>query len=142
MQMARAARWLGYAGLLPAAALCLGVWTGGHGWDALAFRGHALYAALILSFIGGAWWGIAATRGPSPWLLALSVLPSLAAWPLALLLTERSMAALGLLFLALLLVDRRLATAGTVPDWWLGLRVPLSLGMAALCMASAVGAMR
>ena len=54
-------------------------------------RALALYAAVILSFLGGARWGraVAETR-PDPRTIALSMAPSVAAWGLVLLPQARS----------------------------------------------------
>lgn len=128
-------------------ALLLAVLFGGDGWrwSALAFGWG--YAALIFSFLGGLWWGLAAAasdRAPA-WLWLVSVLPSLAAlatltpwligspWP------GPSLVWLGLMLLASPLVDRRIAAAGLAPDWWMPLRLTLSagLGLTAIVMGLA-----
>ena len=137
----RSALLLGAAGLLPTLA-ALGVLLLGsplHG--DLAFRAAGTYGAVILSFLGGAWWGIAAARGHPrdlPRWLGLAVLPALAAWPVLVFLSPLSLAALSVLFLATLPVDRALTRRFVAPDWWLPLRVPLSLCMAGLHMIVAV----
>jgi hypothetical protein len=134
----RAARLLGLAGLIPtlamvAALLLLPDWR-----DGVAKAGLA-YGAVIASFVGGAWWGLAArTETVSPRLLALSVLPSLTAWPALLVPPATGLLVLALVFAALLPTDRRLVADGVAPGWWMALRVPLSLGMAALHLAAAV----
>lgn len=102
-----------------------------------------LYGALILSFIGGAWWGLA-VKGEPPealrgWLI-LSVIPSLYAWgavSLAWVLAGYTHAALliALGFIAVVLVDRRLSQSGVAPKWWLPLRQPLSAAMALMFIA-------
>ena len=134
----RAARLLGLAGLIPtlamvAALLLLPDWR-----DGVAKAGLA-YGAVIASFVGGAWWGLAArTETVAPRLLALSVLPSLTAWPALLVPPATGLLVLALVFAALLPTDRRLVADGVAPGWWMALRVPLSLGMAALHLAAAV----
>jgi hypothetical protein len=131
-------RWLGPAGLLPQFACLAVLWFGPDGWR---WTGQALawaYAALIFSFLGGLWWGIAASRQREGervprWLWAASVMPSLiafmsfvpwvfgAAWP------EPSLMVLGIAIVASLWVDRRIAPSA--PAWWMALRIPLSLGL-------------
>ena len=70
----RTALLLGYAGVLPFAALAMGYVIGEY---AAALQGFLLYGGLILSFLGGVRWGAAASPQPSSRALALSVLPSL-----------------------------------------------------------------
>ena len=129
------ARLLGFAGLLPQLAFVgLQLVRPDPGWSLLAFG----YGALILSFLGGVWWGVAASRrAPSAELFVASVVPSLVAlallaaalvglslgWPLVL---------LGSAIMLTLLVDLWLAARGDVPPDWMRLRVPLSLGLGAL----------
>ena len=128
---------LGFAGLLPATAACLVAVAGPVEWRAEAATVCATYAAAILSFLGGAWWGLAA-RGewPKPMTAVLfaSVLPSLAAWGALLMERGGGLMLIGLLFVGVLPGDAWLARAGLAPPWWLRLRVPLSLGMAALTL--------
>ena len=137
----RAALILGAAGLLPSVAALGVLLMAGPEHRDLAFRAAGTYGAVILSFLGGAWWGIAAARGHPrdlPRWLGLSVLPALAAWPVLVFLSPLSLAALSVLFLATLAVDRALTRRFVAPEWWLPLRVPLSLCMAGLHMMIAV----
>lgn len=111
-------------------------------YPALAL-GYA-YAALILSFLGGLWWGIAA-RAPATaprWLWVASVAPSLVAlatawpWMIGLSWPGPSLVALGIALIAALIVDFRLTALGLVPGNWLLLRVPLSIGLGLLTLAA------
>jgi len=136
----RAAILLGYTGLLPAAACCLALLVGPTAWRAAALHLHALYAASILSFIGGTWWGLASARSPAdrlPFVLGASVLPSLAGWAVAAVGGAAAMLGLALLFAAVLPFDARLIRTGVAPPWWLALRRPLSIGMALLAAVAA-----
>lgn len=137
----RPALMLGAAGLLPSIAALGVLLLAGPAHRDLAFRAAGTYGAVILGFLGGAWWGIAASRGHprdlAAW-LALAVLPALAAWPVLVFLSPLSLAALSVLFLASLAVDRELTRRFVAPDWWLPLRLPLSLCMAGLHMMIAV----
>jgi len=133
---------LGASGLLPAFAACVAVLMGPVEWRASAATVCATYAAIILSFLGGAWWGLASRGDGGHWprppvaVFAASVLPSLAAWGALLLDRMSGLMLLGLLFLAVLPGDAWLARGGLAPAWWLSLRVPLSLGMAALAVVA------
>lgn len=132
------ARLLGFAGLIPPAGLTA-VALLDYGLFAPSTPGFVLtYAAVILSFLGGTWWGfVSRSDRPSPVLLGISVLPALAGW--AAIFSFQPPAALFALAAALvaalvmdaLLVQRRLA-----PRWWMGLRIPLSLGLALCCGVS------
>ena len=140
-------KWLGLAGLLPQLA-CLGllIW-GPPQWDYFARQGALLYAALILSFLGGTWWGIAASapaaerRGALGWIWAASVLPMLGAfaallWPLHNMPSEPALVALAAALWLVLIIDWRLAKLA--PPWWFALRAPLSIGLGAATFAVAI----
>lgn len=132
-------RWLGLAGLLPQFA-CLGVaGFGAEEWYYTAIATGWGYGALIFSFLGGLWWGVAAgadARGlPVPnWLWLVSVVPSLLAlltylpWVVGMEWPGPSLVLLGLVILGSLAVDRRIS-GKEAPAWWWSLRVPLSVGL-------------
>ncbi|GAA4036817.1 hypothetical protein GCM10022281_16790 [Sphingomonas rosea] len=130
---------LGLAGLIPPVGLTVVPWllTRNLGWH--AGRLLEIYAALILSFLGGAWWAFACREEqPSFGLLAIAVVPSLAAWAaVSLLLPLEALLALTLLLLAALVVDAALVRRALAPGWWMGLRIPLSTGLALCCGLSA-----
>jgi hypothetical protein len=139
-------RWLGLAGLLPqlaAVAVVFGGDTSLH-FSAIAL-GYA-YAALILSFLGGLWWGIGAAAGrPPEWLWVAAVVPSLVAlasalpWAVGAPWPGPSLVVLGLALIGALGVDVLLARLGLVPRWWMSLRLPLSLGLGGLTLLLALG---
>ncbi len=144
--MPPAARMLGLAGLLPQAAAALLVVAGPLDLRFSALALAFAYAALILSFLGGLWWGLAAARGAGGWIYVAAVVPSLfalattvpwavgAAWP------GPSLIALAVAIWASLIVDRRLVREGVAPGWWMSLRVPLSLGLGALTLVAGIAA--
>jgi hypothetical protein len=135
----RPALLLGYAGLLPAAASCLALLFGPAEWRQTALQAHLIYAAVILGFVGGAWWGQASARRAAGQLmlpLTVSVLPSLAGWALAMAGDPVALIGMGLVFPLTLLGDRYMLSAGHAPSWWPALRRPLSLGMAVLAFVS------
>lgn len=131
-------RLLGLAGLLPQLA-CLGALVAGPAeWRFAALALAWGYAALIFSFLGGMWWGIAASAARTdtaapPWMWLAAVAPSLIAfasyapWVFAGTWPQPSLVMLGLGLIVSLWVDRRMAP--WCPAWWLHLRVPLSLGL-------------
>ena len=132
-------RLLGLAGLLPQFACLCTAWFGPDEWYWTALAIGWGYGALIFSFLGGLWWGIAAGALARNvvvpgWLWIASVVPSLLAlltylpWVFGLDWPEPSLVLLGLAILASLAVDRRLS-GREAPDWWWSLRMPLSLGL-------------
>ena len=135
---------LGFGGLLPSAALAGLSFVDNPATHSIAFWG-VVYGMLILTFLGGAWWAMASRWAPNRLpvgVLIVSVLPSLLSF--ALLIMLFSFAALspaiagGIVGGAILLsplVDRWIAARGHAPDWWMALRVPLSIGLGLLTIA-------
>lgn len=142
-QLSPAARWLGLSGLLPVIGGVIVAWleTDQQYW-LIVTAITLLYGAIILSFIGGAWWGLSSRRQDAPsWgVLTLAVMPSLYAWPsVAWAWIDAAYAGAAWLlsagFVLVLPVDRMLQKTNIAPAWWLTLRMPLSLGMALLFFA-------
>jgi len=133
---------LGGAGLLPFVGLALIVWVGPSGWQISALDALAAYAALILSFLGGVRWGLAAAGlgGGPGWLpLGLSVVPSLYAWGVLFSPDPARLVLLSIGFAGLLAADLALTRRGGAPPWWPTLRWPLSVVAAvSLLIAAAV----
>ena len=138
------ARLLGLSGLLPQLAAVALLLSGDpqRRFSALAIA--YAYAAIILSFLGGLWWGLAARADSPPrWLWFASVAPSLIAlvtawpWMVGLRWPGPSLVVLGISLIAALLVDRALVRAGIAPPGWMALRIPLSLGLGVLTMLAA-----
>ena len=141
------ARALGAAGLLPMLAV-LAVLAGDFSTesrDAALSIGHG-YAALILSFLGGLWWGLAARPQPAAvpgWIWIAAVAPSLVAFfpmvgmALGLWGAVPALTMTGGGLLLALLVDRKLVALGLAPVWWMRLRVPLSLGLGGMSLIAA-----
>ena len=144
-RMSSLARWLGLAGLIPQILLAAVVIGFPVQFSPPAIGLALVYSGLILSFIGGAWWGLAAqdkVRVP-PWIWLVAIAPSLiafaaiGAWTIgrspgpSLMITGTSLiAALG--------VDFKLAANGLCPPGWLRLRTPLSLGLGGLTILIAI----
>ncbi|RIV85734.1 DUF3429 domain-containing protein [Aurantiacibacter zhengii] len=147
--MPPAPRFLGYAGLLPQIACVLAAWLGPPEWRWSALAMGWGYAALIFSFLGGLWWGLAAgspdegRRAPQ-WLWVAAVAPSLLAlgtylpWVFGATWPGPSLYLLGGAIIASLLVDLRLVTIR--PSWWISLRMPLSLGLGGATVLLALAA--
>lgn len=138
------AQMLGLSGLLPQIAVIILLLTGdAQGRFSALALGYA-YAAIILSFLGGLWWGLAARADHPPrWIWVAAVAPSLialaSAWPWAVGLPwpGPSLVLLGVALVAALAVDRALVAQGLAPTGWMRLRVPLSLGLGGLTVLAA-----
>ena len=130
---------LGIAGLAPQVWALLATFREADRYIGLA-AGY-FYAALIFSFLGGLWWGVAASRKNAPeWLYLAAIVPSLIAfatgipwmtgaeWP------QPSLGVLGLGILASSLVDRTLFKQGLIDASLLRLRFGLSLGLGVLTL--------
>ena len=133
------ARWLGFAGLLPQLLLTAVMFSEASDSGSRAASLALVYSALILSFLGGTWWGLAArSKAQVPWWIWLSAIaPSLIGFA-ALVATvtgqdpQVSLYVVGGSLFGALGVDYRLATTSMCPIGWLVLRVPLSLGLGGL----------
>ncbi len=138
------ARMLGFAGLLPQLAVVALLLGGDVGMRFTALSLGYGYAALIFSFLGGVWWGLAAMGGARTpaWVWVAAVVPSLlalaTAWPWATGGTwpGPSLIVLGVAIMASLLVDLRLKAIGLTPGGWILLRAPLSIGLGLLTVVA------
>ncbi len=138
------ARMLGVAGLLPQLAVVALLLGGGADVRFTALSMGYGYAALIFSFLGGVWWGLAAMGGAQTpaWVWIAAVVPSLlalaTAWPWATGGTwpGPSLIVLGATIMGSLLVDLRLKAISLTPGGWIALRAPLSIGLGALTIAA------
>lgn len=130
------ARMLGFAGLLPQliAFLLIATRLDAALGTLLAFG----YAVLIVSFLGGVWWGLAMQDGRrQPRIAAAAVGPTLIGFALMIarilgLQSNVALVLLGVVVLLTLLIDRMLVADDHAPPGWMGLRVPLSMGLGAL----------
>lgn len=135
----RIALVLGIAGLAPQVWALLATFQEADRYIGLA-AGY-FYAALIFSFLGGLWWGVAVSRKDAPeWLYFAAVVPSLIAfatgipwmtgaeWP------GPSLGVLGLGILMATFVDRAIFKMGLIDVRLLRLRFGLSLGLGAVTL--------
>lgn len=139
------ARVLGYAGLLPQLAALVLMVSGSAEQRHVAELVAVVYAALIFSFLGALWWGLAGAqlaRAPT-WIWSAGVLPSLVSLLILLLRMIGQLGAPGALSILALgiaasaLVDRRLNELELCPPGWTSLRSALSIGLGSLTLACA-----
>ena len=142
----RSAQWLGYAGLLPQLGVVLTLAAGDPETRFSAMALGYAYAALILSFVGGLWWGLASrdpARAPD-WIWVAAVMPSLVAlasalpWALGDPWPGPSLVLLGLSLASTVIIDVLLDRRGLCPFGWLALRARLSVGLGALTLLCAL----
>ena len=140
-QVGPVARALGFAGLLPQFAAVWLAWMPGALGPGTGQQFAFGYGALILSFLGGSWWGFAMGRFRGQGrMVAVAVLPSLVAFGIAIGTNlfggtmRLALVALGSAIILTLPVDRHLFGTGEAPAGWMALRVPLSIGLGVLTM--------
>lgn len=135
----RPALVLGWLGVLPFAAFAMMAATGMPLAPDPAARALVLYGAVILSFMGGAQWGLAmaATTGQA-WRLTISVLPALVAFALSFLPAIQALTGLAAAFVALLAYDMSTARTGTAPAWYPALRLRLTIAVVACLLIPAM----
>jgi len=131
----RSAQLAGVAGLIPFLAP-LGVAWGHPPWAAVALEVQAIYAAVILSFLGGIYWGLALTREAGRWFW-ISVLPSLWGWAALLLPDAVVPFSLAAGFALMFVIDRAARQRGWVESWFPRLR--LGLGVTAIVSLALAG---
>lgn len=129
----------GLAGLLPQLICFAAIFDGTTRY--MAQSAAFFYAALILSFLGGLWWGLAITKPDAPkWIYGVAIAPSLIAffsgipWMIGSTWPGPSLALLGIALVSALLVDVRLNRLGFMPDSMLRLRMILSPGLGGLTL--------
>jgi hypothetical protein len=131
----RPALLLGWAGVIPFALFTAASVLDIYPWSldpTLALRS---YGACILSFMGGAQWGVLLPReeGHAPsFRYAISVLPALLAFLCLLIPSTPGLVGLIVGFLALLAYDLSTVRQGFPPRWYASLRVQLTLAVVAL----------
>ena len=138
-RVSHAAMMLGFAGLAPQFAAVTMIALGR---SDLALPVAVAYPLIILSFLGGIWWGFAVRRREDQAsLAALAVVPSLVAMGLLVMATVTGkfgqlLIGTGVAILMTLIVDLHLVRSGDAPADWMRLRVPLSLGLGGLTIVA------
>lgn len=135
----RAAFLLGWAGVIPFAGLSL---AAALDLDLLPAAPQVLlvgYGACILSFMGGAQWGLT-TAGPlnprSGLRFGSAVLPALLAWLTLFLAWKPALCLLAAGFGLLLAYDLATVRAGLAPPWYGALRIQLTAAVILLLLAA------
>ena len=139
-----AAQLLAYLAAAPLVASALYIVGAGNGGDAAASL-MALYGAALIVFFGGVRWGVAVMRpeGPTMRSLAGAALPLMLALPLFLPWALQWKFGAIMALIAALLVDDLNATrrGGGAPEWYLAVRLPLTVLIEVAFLVALVGKM-
>lgn len=131
--LTQAAAALAYIGSLPLIIAALVVWLRPDDLGPVVVDYVIVYGGLLLAYFGGVRWGIAVMsgRGPGFGNLMGAVVPFLVALPVFLLQGDVVRLAIIVIALPLLLFDDLRATrkGSGAPDWYLGVRLPLTILM-------------
>lgn len=135
-----AAKWLGGMGALPFVFLAAAIHEVGGLYNPIAPSAILAYGAIILSFLGGAQWGLSiAVRnnaGSTAERLTTSILPSLVGWAALFMPLDQGLLVLAGAFAVVLAIDLLWHRKGRSPDWYPRLRVALtSVVIASLLIA-------
>ena len=138
----KTAKILGYAGLIPFITISIGCWI------SLPYLSDAIqllinYAAIILSFMGAIYWGVAIANinasadVQSNKHFIVSIIFALTAW-LSLLLPEvLALVILQVGFIVLIVYDLKVVKLQGLPDWYMRMRKRLTI-IVELCLISAL----
>ena len=126
---------LGYAGLVPFAALAALMWLVQADLLPVVAVGLTSYAAVIVSFLGGIHWGIGFLHGSEAprFHFVWGVIPSLLAWFALLMPAYAALPLLGFVLVVCYAVDRK-----TYPTVGLSRWLPLRLRLTVVAMVSCV----
>jgi hypothetical protein len=126
----RSALSLGLAGLLPFWGLAISIIVLDTPMKYFAMQAVIAYGAVILSFLGGIHWGLAAmNERHANWLsLGWGVTPSLIAWGALFLQPSLGLILLVIGFLAAAIIDFRIFASSIDNAWFGKLRTVLSIG--------------
>ena len=131
---------LGYLALLPFALGTALVWFAPAEWSARAAGAVSAYAAVVVSFIGGIYWGLGFQKNDPHWTLFVwGVVPSLVAAAALMLPVAAALVVHGATLIVCYLVDRKFYPANEIGRY-LPLRLQLTLGAVTACFAAALGA--
>jgi hypothetical protein len=127
------ARWLTFAGAIPFIAASAALWLAPNQYRSFAVNVLTVYAAVILSFLGGIQWGMAVNLIDSAPksarnIFLLSVVPSLLAWGMLLLPEPRSRILVAIVLFAFVwVIDALLNVQKLIPQWFFKLRSTITV---------------
>ena len=132
------ARVLGFGGLIPFFVCAAIMYSGNPGASVVALFAHAVYGAVILSFVGAVHWGLAMHEDRSHYWYVWSVAPAIMGWLAIVLLDIKiSLLALAIAFSLAWSVDRQASLRGLIPTWYMQMRNILTVGAALSLLVTA-----
>ena len=123
---------LGWAGVIPFAALAAVVVPGAHPYAGAALSALVAYGSVILSFMGGVLWGLEMSQGRWQPAYAVSVAPALVAAASMVLHPTHGILLLLCGFSGLLSYDMKQSRSRDVPSWYPLLRWQLTAAVTSL----------
>ena len=132
------AKVMGFGGLLPFVGCAALMYSDKPSIAVLALFANAVYAAVILSFVGAVHWGLSMRADRSPYWYIWSIVPALLSW-LAIVILEIRFSILALIigFTLSWSVDRQAHIRGLIPSWYMTLRDILTAGAILSLLATA-----
>ena len=132
------AKVMGFGGLLPFVGCAALIYSNNSSVAVLALFASAVYAAIILSFVGAVHWGLSMREDRSPYWYIWSIVPALLSWLAIVILDIRfSILALIIGFTLSWSVDRQAHIRGLIPSWYMTLRDILTAGAILSLLATA-----
>ena len=129
---------LGFGGLLPFVACTALTYSSTPSIATLTLFANAVYAGIILSFVGAIHWGLAMREDRSAYWYFWSIMPALIGWLAIVLLDIRvSLLALAIGFTLSWSVDRQALLHGLLPKWYMTMRHILTAGATLSLLATA-----
>ncbi len=132
------AKLMGFGGLIPFAGCTALMYSGNPGLAVIGLFANAVYAAVILSFVGAIHWGLAMQEDRSNYWYVWSIIPALIGWVAITLLDIRvSLLALAIGFTLSWSVDKQARLLGLIPQWYMTMRHILTAGATMCLLATA-----
>ena len=132
------AKLMGFGGLIPFFGCAVLMYAGNTEASIIALFASAIYAAVILSFVGAVHWGLTMREDRSTYWYVWSVIPAIMGWLAVVLLDIKiSLLALAIAFTLAWSVDRQASLQGLIPAWYMQMRHILTAGATISLLATA-----
>ncbi|MEM7027758.1 MAG: DUF3429 domain-containing protein [Pseudomonadota bacterium] len=139
MSSVKSVKYLGYGGLAPFLLALAGIIFSDVKLQDFYVHAFTAYSAVILSFIGAVHWGFILKNETVPnkqTLLSISVIPALIGWLALLFSPVASLFIFALAFPAVFLYERFSSVSILLPEWYMLLRIQLTLAVTIMQFAA------